>query len=186
MRHFLILAAALLWTGAAFADGIKSISQIVLYKNGWTPISGNPLSNWRAYSHAYSSTTFYMPFDRLKTGGAVLVSVDLLVVFRAVSPTAWNGVALFACPAQTDAANADLVTYCPYMSYFAASDVEFSPNTPGCAGSGGGPHPCHRDLTADFNKLILDGVPYYLAIGTYGNGSNGPEVYDVELQLSWQ
>jgi hypothetical protein len=169
---------------SAFAGG--HIEQLILYKNAQVPLEGNPSESWRPWSNAYTSQSVFMPFDTLREVRAEAREAWLLVVMQANSPSAYVGAGMFVCPALSDAINTDLMNTCPKSGWFFMNDQAPATYTPGCLGTGPGPHPCWIDFTDTFNRLIAAGQPLFLTLGTFGNGSNGPNVYDVELQIVWE
>lgn len=175
---------ALLVAAPAWAQ-VSSVEQIVLYKNAWTPMQGYPTPKWLPGFHAFTAQTFNMPFDQLKAGGAQVANATLLIVWQALSPSAYTGVGMFLTPGGPHSESTDLATVAPWWAFVAGNDSQFAAYTPGCDGTGAGPHPCWIDITLPLNRFIAKGVPYNLTIGTYGNGTNGPYVYDVEIDLSW-
>lgn len=163
-----------------------NFSQYIFYKDAWHEAIGNPQQSWLAYDSAYSAQTIEFPFAELKAGGASVCEVKLKVIWRAYSASAYTGIGLFACPSLSNAASTTLDTQCAMLAYFAGNNYQWSSATPGCGPAGDGPRPCLVWITDIFNQLIQDGSQYYgLTIGTYGNGSNGPLVYDVELNIVW-
>jgi hypothetical protein len=183
-RSILACVALLVLTGWT---PLSSVQQVVLYKDAWTPMQGYPTPKWLPGFHAFTAQTFRMPFDQLKAGNAQVAMATLQVVWQALSPSAYTGVGMFVTPGGNNSESTDLSKVAPWWVFFAANDAGFAPYTLGCDTSSNpaGPHPCWVDVTDAFNRLIAAGVPYFLTIGTYGNGANGPYVYDVELELSW-
>ena len=207
--HTLIIALLYLLASPVIAAAQPGVQQIILYKNAQVPFQGNPNPNWGISGNAYTAQTFYMPFDQLKASGSHFSLAKLLIVWQARSPDPDAGVAMFACPPLSDASHTDLPTTCVWWTFFAGNDKGPASYTPGCAGTGSGPHPCTIDVTDALNALISGGevrvpdippagcqsckmvtfpggVPYYLTIGSHGDGTNGPYVYDVELSVTWR
>jgi hypothetical protein len=183
MNKILFLIAALLVSAQAPAVG-NDYSQYILYKSGATYLPASTASSWLEPSNAYTAITMPMPFDYLKAHGVTAAIASAQIVWKANSLYANTGAAMYACPAQPHAETG--YVGCTTITYFAANDTSGPAGyTPGCATNPGGPMPCRADVTATINTLITNGVPLYLTIASYGNGSAGPMIWDVELLVNW-
>ncbi len=162
----------------------ETYSQYILYKSGAQTLPTSPVADWRPPSSAYTAITIPFPFDRMNASGDRAASASVQIVWAANSAGGNTGVRLLACPAQTNAAAGPVA--CSQIAFFAANDYGPAEYTPGCVSNPGGAMPCRADVTTVINNLIQAGTPVYLAISSYGNGINGPLIWDVELLISWR
>lgn len=148
------------------------LSQIILFKDAEDPLLGNPHTDWEAWSNAYTSMTFEMPFDELKGIGFKASSAQALIVATAAPGLYQTGVGIFCSPA---------VLHAPVLDWTQAQMVyEVSINDP--AGSQH-PHPYRTDITDQFNTLIDAGELRYFGIASWGNGTAGPKIWCAELRV---
>jgi len=173
----LFCIAAFLFSAPIFAAPF-SYTQLILYKSGATYLPAPTAASWQKPSNAYTAITIPMPFDVWKAQGVVVSSASVQIVWKANSLYANTSAAIMACPAQTGGG----FTGCSLLVYFAANDTDGPASyTPGCSANPGGPMPCRADVTSILNQYIQGGTPYYFAIASYGNGSAGPMIWDVEI-----
>lgn len=160
-------------------------TQYIIYKSAAHPVSTSSDAAWSEIGGAYSASTIPMPFDDMKAAGAAIRSARIFASWKAGSLQYDTGVEMLACPPQ-HAAQRGLVG-CTVLAMYAANDTRgpVSYATKGCVSNPGGPFPCQSDVTAVFRGLIAAGVPLYLTVATYGNGNNGPLLYDAELLVEW-
>lgn len=165
------------------------ITEFSLYKNGYVPFRGRPEGKWTESANAFTGTTENIPFSILKEQGARARKATLIFVWQACSPASYNGVGCFVTDGGPGMETKDMSEVSKKCWYVAASDkgsapwtpnpnVDNDPNPPGV-------HPWWIDVTDDFNELIDNGEDFNIAIATYGNGGNGPLVYEVTLQVVW-
>lgn len=179
------LAAALFVASApALAGGIVP-QQLILYKNPGAPLPQQIQPRWLAPANAYTSITVPANFDLLRSYGADVIYVEAQVVWQANSPAAYNGVGILLCPAQPQAGVE--LTGCGTLVYFSANDAGPAPYTPGCTSNPGGKFPCRINITTEFRNAMNSGwpVPLYIVGAAYGNGSTGPDIYDIEIHIFW-
>lgn len=194
---FMKIAAALTLVSAlaghACAQSAPPFQQIILYKSDQTPLEGNPHTDWEAWSNAYTAGTVPLRFDLMKAANQSAKQVIAQIVFRATDSMADTGVALGVCGPLTAAPSIDGGN-CTELGEFAANkdgSADYTPSmsTPWDATprvyTGSGPRPYWADATATFNSLITNGQPKFANILTFGDGSNGPLVYAVELFVTW-
>lgn len=178
----ILLSAALLSVQPVLAAVIPQ--QVILYKDGARPALDQAQAKWLAPTAAYTAMTAPARFDVLKAGGAVVQSATVQIVWQARSPAGYNGTGIFVCPPQAHA-GVDLIG-CRTLAYFAANDAGPAPYAPGCAVNPGGAFPCGLDVTAAFQALIEEGAPGLHFVGVaFGNGSNGPAIYSIEMFINW-
>jgi hypothetical protein len=162
-------------------------TQFVLYKSGALAIPAPATANkWFAPGNAFTSVTILAPFNQWKAQGASILKATAQVVWSTKSPATigYTDVGIFVCPFQNNEATTGLVG-CTLLTYFAGND-HVSPDTPGCADNPGGPMPCFADVTSILQIFLANGTPnVQFTLGTQGNGSNGPDVYDAELMIVW-
>ena len=181
-RLLLLAALVLLAPGLARA---QIVTNLVQYKNAWAPVEGNVAGRWRAAQSAYTAQVVKLPFSYLKAEGSVVNRVDWQVVWQTRSPSNYTGVGIFACPSLSSAETTPLDQACHFIAFFAGNDAGFAPYTPGCSGASPGPHPCGKNITAQWQQLLDEGNDLNLVLGTWGNGTSGPWVFDSELQIDW-
>lgn len=160
-------------------------SQYVVYKSGAQSLPTSPLPSWNEPSIAYTAIAVPLPFSDFKEVGDSVRAAQVQVVWRAKSLWFDTGVAVLACPVQTHAEKGLLG--CTQLAMFAANDAQGpAATTSGCVSNPGGPFPCRIDVTQALNSLINSGEDLYLTVATYGNGLNGPDLYDAELLVEWK
>jgi hypothetical protein len=159
--------------------------QIILYKDGARPLPEQKRQQWLAPSAAYTAITVAAPFDVWKENGALIHSASVQVVWAANSTGFNTGAGIFVCPSQSNA-EVELIG-CRVIAFFAANDTSAALYTPGCPVDliPGGPFPCRADVKETLQALIDDGTPFYFVGVAYGNGTNGPAIYDIEMFINW-
>ncbi|HEX6441694.1 MAG TPA: hypothetical protein VF007_05860 [Stellaceae bacterium] len=209
LAMFLCLATGLILAGNAHAackDPLPSAPKFYpLYKDAVLAMRGRPEERWLEPADAYSAETVTFPFDSMKVGGAKFKCVIVRLVMQAESRGATVGVGLFAMPSvTTNAADVSLDQRAVWFSYAAMSDEVIAPYGMKCYGNGPGPHPCKLDVTDAFNAFLYGGQaptgnmdatgapafayvsggqPLAFAVGAFGNGANGPSIYEVSLYI---
>ena len=171
----------------SFAGGRSGVipQQIILYKDAARPLLNQSRSQWLTPAAAYTAITVPANFDVLKEGGARVYSASVQAVWMANSPGFNTGAGIFVCPSQPNA-GAQLVG-CRVLAYFAANDSGPAYYTPGCSTNPGGPFPCRRDVTEALQELIEEGRSQLYFVGVaYGNGTNGPSIFDLEILINWE
>lgn len=177
------LATVFLWAMPCVAQPIIT-NQYILYKSGATSLPTQATAAWEEPSNAYTAITIPMPFDVWKAKGATLSSATTQIVWKANSLYADTGAGIMLCPSQS---HAELgLVGCSLLTYFAANDTQGPASyTPGCVSNPGGPMPCRSNITSALQTAIQNGIPLYLVAVSYGNGTNGPLIYDVEIFIDW-
>lgn len=183
MRCALAVAFTAALLSSAWAQTLIP-SQYIVYKNGGQSLPTGAVAAWSEPAVAYTAITVPMPFDALKAAGARVQSASVQVVMRADSPLAATGASVLLCPPQASAEQGYVGCY--MLAMFAMSNQGNMPYTPGCVNNPGGPTPCRADVTQYVRNMIAAGQYLYLTTATYGNGKNGPDLWDVELLVNWE
>lgn len=185
LQFWASLIAATLVSVSAIAGGAVP-TQFTLYKNGSNPLPSNPQATWTYESEVYTAITIPARFDQWRGWGAQILHAEFLAAWEAVSCCADTGVGLMLCPPQTQGAQNGLQG-CQMLAFFAANDqVGPASYTPGCVDNPGGPFPCVTDITSILQNLLSQGLSnQYFVLVTYGNGENGPDVWDAEIGIVW-
>lgn len=160
-------------------------TQYILYKSGAASISTQALNAWLPPGVAYTAVTIPMPLLKWKNAGLTVLHAESQMVWKPRSPGGNTGVAALLCPPQSNAGSG--LVGCTFLSWFAANNTALADYTPGCFWNNGNVMPCRADITAILQSAISQATSNdrFLALATYGNGSNGPDVYDVEIFIDW-
>jgi hypothetical protein len=185
LKFIQALAVLVITSNIALAQNAVP-TQWVLYKNGGQPLPSNPKPYWSYEATAYTAITVPAPFNVWKAQGAKILDARVQAVWHAMSLYANTGVGLMICPSQHNIGITGFVG-CSLLVYFAANDtVGPASYTPGCSPNPGGPFPCGAIITPILQNLIDRGVAgMYFVLVTYGNGNNGPAVWDFEIFITW-
>src|SRR6185437_1500718 len=159
-------------------------SVLPFYKNDSYAAAAPVGPGWHPTGSAFSSATLEPPWESFGAANGHVCQALFKAVFRPDSPYPadqnYIGVGLFACPWLSDAAHQEFSTTCRTIVYFAGNDNSIPCGQDPDNTYRGGPIPCGADITNDFNTLIDEAGSLYhsLVIGTWGNGKNGPALYD--------
>ena len=162
-RAALSLLAFFVFAGGARA---ANFSVIELYQNGTFPETTQAVQDWTWPGVGLSASTVRFPADLLK-GKATLIHARLILAWTPNSQAGTTGIQTVFCD--------DGPSNCQVMGANILDSVGTA--TPITGG---------QDLTAAMQAIIDGGAYKHIGFRTLGNGTNGPKVYKVAIEMTWE